>query len=246
YSTTCTLKMSALRICKPFTASAQRVVSRRPCVRVSASMKLYSNPMSRGKIIEWYLQEIGATDVEVINLDLKEKREHKSETFKKVNPFGKVPALEDGDLKLFESGAILLYLAEKYGKIQDPTQRAKATQWALFANSTLAISVFSEQFRDRAMPDLFSNLDALLAQHPYLEGDAFSVSDVAVGAYLLYIPAMLPQVDLSPYPNVLAYMQRLAQRPACAATVAARSQERRQQEATAAAAAAETEKKKSA
>lgn len=44
------------------------------------------------------------------------------------------------------------------------------------------------------MPDLFTTLDQLLAKQPFIEGDSFSVSDVAVGAYLLYIPAFLPQV----------------------------------------------------
>ncbi|KXZ43038.1 hypothetical protein GPECTOR_106g132 [Gonium pectorale] len=202
-------------------------------------MKLYSNPASRGRIIEWYLHEIGAaSDVEVINMDMREKREHKSESFKKVNPFGKLPALEDGDFKLFESGAILLYLADKYGKLATVHERAAAAQWTLFANSTMANSVFVEQFRERSMPDVFTTLDALLAKQQFIEGDAFSVSDVAVGAYLLYIPAFLPQVlarvDLSPYPNVLAYMKRMAERPACAATVAARAAERKAEEAKAA------------
>eukprot|EP00198_Chlamydomonas_reinhardtii_P011278 XP_001700615.1 predicted protein [Chlamydomonas reinhardtii] len=172
-------------------------------------MKLYSNPASRGRIIEWYVREIGKdSEVEVINMDMKEKREHKSDWFKKVNPFGKLPALEDGDLKLFESGAIMLYIAEKYGQFNSPAERARAQQWALFANSTMANSVFVEQFRERSMPDVFGTLDALLAATPYIDGPAFTVSDVLVGAYLLYIPAFLPQVDLSPYPHVQAYMKR--------------------------------------
>lgn len=54
-----------------------------------AAVKLYSNPSSRGRIIEWYLQELGvAGDVEVVNLDMREKREHKSDMFKRVNRFG--------------------------------------------------------------------------------------------------------------------------------------------------------------
>ncbi|PNW72643.1 hypothetical protein CHLRE_15g636750v5 [Chlamydomonas reinhardtii] len=191
-------------------------------------MKLYSNPASRGRIIEWYVREIGKdSEVEVINMDMKEKREHKSDWFKKVNPFGKLPALEDGDLKLFESGAIMLYIAEKYGQFNSPAERARAQQWALFANSTMANSVFVEQFRERSMPDVFGTLDALLAATPYIDGPAFTVSDVLVGAYLLYIPAFLPQVDLSPYPHVQAYMKRLAERPHCAATVAARAAEKK-------------------
>jgi len=51
----------------------------------------------------------------------------------------------------------------------------------LFANSTLANSVFVEQFREKAFPDVFSSLDKILADKEYLEGGKFSVSDVAVG-----------------------------------------------------------------
>ncbi|GLC42185.1 hypothetical protein PLESTB_000639900 [Pleodorina starrii] len=232
--------MSAIRNLKPFQSgpSCPRAVTRRPCVRTYAATKLYSNPASRGRIIEWYLHELGvAGDVEVVNLDMREKREHKSDWFKQVNPFGKLPALEDGDLKLFESGAILLYLADKYGKLSSPQERARATQWSLFANSTMTNAVFVEQWRERSMPDIFRTLDELLSRQSYIEGDSFSVSDVAVGAYLLYIPAFLPQLDLTPYPNVLAYMKRMAERPACAATVAARATEKKAETATADAAA---------
>lgn len=188
-------------------------------------LKLWTNPASRGQIISWYAKELGV-EVDAVDMDMKEKREHKSPEFLKVNPFGKVPAISDGEFNLFESGALLLYLADKYplqSGVMTPQQRAAAAQWVLFANSTLANSVFVEQFREKAFPETFSSLDALLAGREFLEGGKFSVSDVAVGAYLLYIPAFLPQLDLTPYPNVLAYMERLKARPACAATVAARA-----------------------
>ena len=79
------LRMSSMRLtAKPFSATRPANASRR-CVRVSAAMKLYSNPASRGRIIEWYVREIGKdSEVEVINMDMKEKREHKSDWFKKV------------------------------------------------------------------------------------------------------------------------------------------------------------------
>ncbi len=64
--------------------------------------------------------------------------EFKSDWYTKINPLGKVPALTDGDLKLIESGALLLYIADKY----DPTvtkaeERAVAAQWVLFANASM-------------------------------------------------------------------------------------------------------------
>jgi hypothetical protein len=75
---------------KPFSAAPRlHPNASRKCVRVSAAMKLYSNPASRGRIIEWYLREIGKeAEVEVVNMDMREKREHKSEWFKKVGSHG--------------------------------------------------------------------------------------------------------------------------------------------------------------
>lgn len=191
---------------------------------VSNAVKLYTHPRSRGRIVEWYIQELGLKDVEMTNLDLAEKQ-HKAPDFLKVNPFGKVPALSDGELNLFESGALLTYLADKYGDTDTPEKRARAAQWTLFANSTLANALFVEQFREKSMPDVLGSLDKVLADREFLEGGKFSVSDVAVGAYLLYVPVFLPQADLSPYPNVVKYMDRMKSRPACAATVAARVEE---------------------
>eukprot|EP00879_Flechtneria_rotunda_P003059 GHRR01003279.1.p1 GENE.GHRR01003279.1~~GHRR01003279.1.p1 ORF type:complete len:222 (+),score=80.08 GHRR01003279.1:162-827(+) len=207
----------------PFTSRAVAVPTARRTAVTARALMLYTNPASRGKIVEWYLKELGVK-AELVNLDLKE-RQHRQTDFMKVNPFGKVPAIQDGDFTLFESGALLQYIADKHGQVDTPEARAKASQWILFANSTLANSVFVEQFREKSMPDVFGNLDKVLADKEYLEGNTFSVSDVAVGAYLLYIPAFFPQMDLGAWPNVVKYMARLAARPACAATVAARAQQ---------------------
>jgi len=62
---------------------------------------------------------------------------HTEPGFLAINPLGKVSAIVDGDFKLWESGAILLYLGEKYGKTPSLEQRAELSQWVLFANATL-------------------------------------------------------------------------------------------------------------
>lgn len=82
-----------------------------------------------------YLAELGTP---FIRKELSfEAREHKSDWFLKINPMGKLPALTDGDLKLFESGAHLLYIADKYDpSITTSEQRGTAAQWVLFANAT--------------------------------------------------------------------------------------------------------------
>ena len=53
------------------------------------------------------------------------------------SPFGKIPALADGDLQIFESGAILMFLADKYGGLETPEQRAEVNKWIVWANASL-------------------------------------------------------------------------------------------------------------
>jgi len=77
-------------------------------------------------------------------------------------------------------------------------------------------ALFLDQFREQAMPGCLQPLESVLSQQEYLLPSGFSAADVAVGAYLLYVPAMLAdKVDLSPYPAILAYLERLRGRPAC-------------------------------
>ena len=108
----------------------------------------------------------------------------------------------------------MLYLAQKYDKNTfSVEQLATINQWISFANSTLFIGVFVEAHREREMPRLLTALDKILASQPYLLGKEFGVTDVAVGSMLAYIP-MLLKLDLSAYPEVMNYMQRLGERPA--------------------------------
>ncbi|MGH7826078.1 MAG: glutathione S-transferase N-terminal domain-containing protein [Candidatus Binatia bacterium] len=75
-------------------------------------MKLYYNPRSRAVIAKWMLDECGA-DYEIVSIDF-EKREHTAPDFLKINPAGKLPALVDGDSRVFEGAAICLYLGDKF------------------------------------------------------------------------------------------------------------------------------------
>jgi glutathione S-transferase len=176
-------------------------------------IKLYGGARSRASIVRWYLEEL-AIPYEFILLDMSVK-EHLQPDFLKLNPFGKVPTIVDGDFALFESGAILLYLDRKYsGKELSIEQQAILSQWTLFANSTLATGIFVEASRERELPKLMAPLNEILSKHAYILGNEFSVADVAVGAILIYIPLML-KLDLSAYPAVVNYIQALSNRPAC-------------------------------
>jgi glutathione S-transferase len=183
-------------------------------------LKLYGAARSRAAIIQWYLEELGLP-YEFVMLDL-QAGEHLQPAYLAINPAGKVPAIVDGDFRLWESGAILLYLSEKYGGATlSVEQRAEFAQWTLFANATLGPGVFVEASREREAPRLFGMLDTRLEQQPFLVGDEFTVADVAVGSMLNYIPLML-KLDLSSYPAMTDYMRRLAERPAFQASIASR------------------------
>ncbi len=139
---------------------------------------------------------------------------HLQPEYLEINPIGKVPAIVDGDWKLWESGAILLYLAQKYGKMPDSLeQQAEIVQWVIFANATLGPGIFTEATRDRETPRLLKPLNEIFEKQPFLMGDEFGVADAAVGSILAYIPMML-KLDLSPYPAVLDYIKRISERPA--------------------------------
>lgn len=183
-------------------------------------LKLYGGARSRASIIQWYLEEL-EVPYEFVLLDM-QAGEHLQPDFLKINPIGKVPAIVDGDFQLWESGAILLYLTEKYGKTAySLEEKAIFSQWVLFANSSLGTGIFIEANREREMPRLLTPLNELFAKQPFLLGNDFTVADVAVGSILCYIPMML-KVDLSPYPAVLNYMQTISKRPAFQKTIGGR------------------------
>ncbi len=180
-------------------------------------MKLYGGTRSRASIVQWYLEEL-SIPYEFVLLDMG-AGEHQKPEYLTINPMGKVAAIVDGDFKLWESGAILLYLAEKYDQAAiSLEERSIWSQWILFANSTLAIGLFVEANREKEVPKLLTALSKILNQTPYILGSEFAVVDVAVGSVLAYVSLRLP-IDLSPYPPILNYIKRITQRPAFQNTI---------------------------
>jgi glutathione S-transferase len=184
------------------------------------ALTLYGSQRSRASMPRWYMAERGIPyRWELIDL---EAGEHRQEPFTRINPFGKVPALVDDDpalpggpLQLFESGAILLYLAERYGgECGTAAERGLAQQWVLLANATLATALFVPANREREFPRLMQVLDGLLEGGKPLIGSRWGVADCAVQAYLAYLPVFFPQLDLSPYPAVQATIRATQERPA--------------------------------
>ena len=185
------------------------------------ALTLYGAPQTRVSMPRWYLEEKGIP-YDLAWLDMK-AQQHREPSYLAINPFGKLPALVDTSvldqhgqpLTLFESGAILLHLAEHHAaEIQSPAQRSLTAQWLLFANATLAIALFVPSNREREFPRLMEELNRQLTPGRPLVGDQWGAADCAVTAYLAYLPIFFPQEDLSPYPAIQALIAATQERPA--------------------------------
>lgn len=183
------------------------------------TLKLYGGAASRASLIKWYLEEL-QVPYEFVILDMGNGEQLQPE-FLAINPFGKVPGIVDGEFCLWESGAILMYLADQYAPFADGQQRAIANQWVYFANATLAVGLFLEDRREKEMPRLLTPLNEILTHQEFILESGFSVADVAIASYL-YLLQMMARLDYSHYPQVVAYLQRLAQRPAFQTAMAKR------------------------
>jgi glutathione S-transferase len=177
----------------------------------SQGVTLFGSQGSRSPLVNWYAHEIG------LELAMKAPSDAAN-----PHPFKQVPALRDGELELWESGAILSYLADQYGGLDTPEARAECSKWVYFANATLDPVVFKENASggvvDTGARDpnnrRLGQLERVLEGREFLVGDTFSVADVAVCAYLLYVPQFFPDVSFAPWPNLVKYMGRCASRDA--------------------------------
>jgi glutathione S-transferase len=183
-------------------------------------IKLYGSSFSRAAIVKWYLEELHLP-YEFISVEIQKGEQFQPE-YVALHPFAKVPTIDDNGFILWESGAILTYLASKYDPtVNTPEKIAIVNQWVIFANSTLSDGIFAPQFQAKETPRLLgklneilsSKLNEILSSQPYLIGETFSAGDVAVCSLLGYIPMMLKDFDFTPYPHVMNYMQRLKERP---------------------------------
>lgn len=191
---------------------------------------LYGTPRSSAGRCVWALEEIGVA-YQIKDVDMKSK-EHKSEEFLKINPNGKIPALTDGDVTLFESMAINFYLAEAYKKEllgNTPKERGLVHQWSFWASSELqgpVINLLIQKVfmpadkRDnnvieentKALPALLNVLNNTLAGKKYLAGDHFTLADLNTASVVGVCHAI--GENLSSYPNVQSWLAGLSDRPA--------------------------------
>jgi len=187
---------------------------------------LYTNPMSRGRIARWMLEEVGQPyRTEVLDY----ATSMKAPAYLAINPMGKVPALRHGDVVVTETAAICAYLADAFpeAKLAPPPgdrRRGPYYRWLFFtagpveaAISNKALGFVVPRERERMMgygriEHVMSALEAALSRADYLAGDDFTAADLYVGSALGFGMMFGTIEKRSTFER---YWQRLSARPAC-------------------------------
>ena len=198
----------------------------------------YSANTPNGVKLTIALAELGlvrGSDYTLKILDLS-AREQKEPEFLSVNPNGRIPAIvhhKDGrDIRVFESGAVLLYLAETFGALlpADSAARIEAIAWTYFQTGGIGPNMGQAGYAKRQSDDSFerfnkeshrlvSVMEGALAKADYLAGE-YSIADIMNFGWLDRAPDYFG-FDLSPYPNVRDWLTRINDRPAVQAGLAA-------------------------
>ena len=161
---------------------------------MASNLVFYTNPMSRGRIIRWMLEETGA-DYETVVLDYASTM--KAEPYLSINPMGKVPAIVHNGHVVTECAAICAYLADAFpeaGLGPPTTDRADYYRWLFYAagpveqavtNKSMGVAPTEQQQRMAGYGNYDLAVDTLekaVSAHPYIAGDSFTAADVYVGS----------------------------------------------------------------
>ncbi|MFC0401626.1 glutathione S-transferase family protein [Paraburkholderia rhizosphaerae] len=189
-------------------------------------MKLYSHPLSGHSHRAHLGLSLLGVPHELIEVNLA-AAEHKSPPFLKLNPFGQIPVLVDGDTVIPDSNSILVYVARKFGKTdwlpQDALGEASVQRWLSVAAGEIAygpcaarlITVFGRDMNAdeviKRAHRILGLIDATLGGHDYIVGSAPTIADIALYSYISSAPE--GNVDLSGYPQVLKWLRRIEALP---------------------------------
>ena len=184
-------------------------------------------PFAQGLVrdlrVRWALEEAGEPyRVRLVSMAALKEARHLA-----LNPFGSIPTYEEADLTLFESGAIILHIAERHAVLlpKDPNARQRAIVWMFAALNTVEPPIVEREMAemardvpwyparrsdiDQRIRDRLSRLSASLGESDWLDG-AFSAGDLLMIEVLLRLEGAL----LDEFPNLLAYVGRGEARPA--------------------------------
>jgi len=194
-------------------------------------MKLYHSQFTRSGRARWMLEEIGAP-YEIARLALS-KGEHKTPEYLAIHPLGSVPALVDGDLKLSESSAIVLHLADKFPEKKlapalGTDERAEYYRWMVYVPATVDPVLEALTMHTRLLPEakripavaetakekwgpIARVLEEAVGGRQYVVGDSFTAADVIVGSAIGWVGFL---GMLGDHPKLAAYLKGLQERPA--------------------------------
>lgn len=184
---------------------------------------LYTNPMSRGRIARWMLEEVGIPyrrEILTFGGTMKES------DYRQLNPMGKVPTIVHGRQVVSECAAICAYLADAFpqaGLAPPPRERADYYRWMFFAAGPVEASVSNKALGFQVPPDrermigygsyadVLDMLQKALVGRTYIAADYFTAADVYVGAHLSW---GMQFGSIEERPGFREYMERMTSRPA--------------------------------
>jgi GSH-dependent disulfide-bond oxidoreductase len=193
-------------------------------------IKFYYHPSPNPAKVALFLEESGLA-YEVVPVDTRKGEQH-SASFLEINPNGKTPALVDGDAVVFDSNAILLYLAEKTGKFlpeNSPVARAQMYSWLMFVASGIGPYTGQAVHFKHAAPEPkayalnrydfeawrhWGILDARLAKHQYILGSEYTLVDMAIWGWARAVPYALGAEAWDKLKNVKRHLDEISARPA--------------------------------
>ncbi len=185
----------------------------------------YTNPMSRGRIVHWMLEEVGAPyRTELLSFD---KNEHKTPAYLAINPMGKVPTIVHRGAVVTEAGAICAYLADAFpaaglAPAFDDPARGTYLRWLFFGAGCVEAAIIDRMF-DRPAPSrpmalgygsydaTLNALEGAIEPGPFILGNRFSAADVYLCSQIGW---GMQTKALEPRPAFQAYSARCSDRPA--------------------------------
>lgn len=195
-------------------------------------LKFYYSPAPNPTKVALFLEEAGL-EHEAIPVDTRMGEQHKA-AFLALNPNGKLPVIVDGDVTVFDSNAILLYLAEKTGQFMpadSPVMRGQMLSWLMFIASGVGPysgqAVHFQAYAPEKLPYAinryrfeaqrhFGILDAHLANNRYMLGDTYTFVDMDLWGWAKAIPFILGEDAFEAMPNLKRLVDEISARPAAA------------------------------
>ena len=193
-------------------------------------IKFYYHPSPNPLKVALYLEETG-TPYEVVTVDTREGEQHAA-AFKAINPNAKTPAMQDGDINVFDSNAMLLYLGEKTGQFMHantPAARARMYSWLMFvatgigpySGQAVHFKHFAPEPKEYAVNRYdfeawrhWGIINDQLATNKYMLGDTYSLVDMAVWGWARVVPFILGPDAWEKLPHVKRLLDEISARPA--------------------------------